>query len=447
MGIEAILKQEEGKTLEFKENLNSNTGIIATIIAFSNTAGGKLVIGVSDKGHKVVGVQNPHRVEESIASMISDSITPSILPNIEIIPYRDTHVIVIEIYPGANRPYYLKSKGVALSTYIRVGSTNRLSDPAVINSLKRSLHIKTFDEESMCEATCEDIDFTLISKSFKHRVIKKADCYSLGLLNKEQNRAFPSVGCMLLFGKNRLQYFPEAWIQAGRFKGENKAYIIDQQEIKTGLLQAVDEAAGFIQKHLLSSIVIENLRSRKVWSIPEGAIREAVINAIVHTDYSLVGAPIRISIFDDRIEIENPSVLLDLTIDDIMSGISRLRNRIIARVFHELHLIEQWGTGVHKIITLCENAGLRTPKFQEIGNRFRVTLYKEHLKVPEPTPGETKIVEAIKSHGSMSTKDIAACVGLTSRIVRKRLINMIEKNLIVEVGRGSNDPKKKYDIR
>jgi predicted HTH transcriptional regulator len=118
------------------------------------------------------------------------------------------------------------------------------------------------------------------------------------------------------------------------------------------------------------------LRRRDVWSIPLTILREAVINAVVHADYSQKGAPIRISFFDDRIEIENPGILLPgLTVEDMLQGVSKLRNRVIARVFRELDLIEQWGSGVSRMFKEAEALGLPEPEVVEVGMRVRFIVH------------------------------------------------------------------------
>jgi len=123
----------------------------------------------------------------------------------------------------------------------------------------------------------------------------------------------------------------------------------------------------FVQKHMSRETVIGPVRHADRWTMPLVALREAIVNAIVHADYAQSGAPIRVAVFDDRIEIENPGLLpLGLTIEDIQKGVSKLRNRVIGRVFHELGLIEQWGSGIQRMTAACREAGLPTPVFEEI---------------------------------------------------------------------------------
>ena len=137
MDIISLLKKPESKTLEFKRDLSSSSKVLRSIIAFANTAGGVLIIGVEDKTKKICGADKPSLLEEKLANIISDSIKPKVIPDIEIVPYRNTYLLAVEIHPSSTRPHYLKKVGEEGSTYIRVGSTNRLADKIMISELKR----------------------------------------------------------------------------------------------------------------------------------------------------------------------------------------------------------------------------------------------------------------------------------------------------------------------
>ena len=146
------------------------------------------------------------------------------------------------------------------------------------------------------------------------------------------------------------------------------------------LIQAIEEAIAFVEKHSLHGAVIGRLRRRERWSLPPAAVREAIVNAVAHADYSQQGAPIRVAIFDDRLEVENPGLLpFGLTLVDLPHGISKLRNRVIGRVLHELGLVEQWGSGVPRMLAACRESGLSPPVWNEIGVRLRVTLRTERV--------------------------------------------------------------------
>src|SRR5262249_1558500 len=145
--IDEILRQPEGKTLEFKRDLSSSKPFLCTVVAFANCAGGRVVIGVADGDKSVVGIDRPLELERHAANLIADSIQPTLLAEIEIIPCRRTHVLVIQVHPSALRPHYLKREGRGRGTYVRLGSTNRRADAALISELSRRAELESYDEQ------------------------------------------------------------------------------------------------------------------------------------------------------------------------------------------------------------------------------------------------------------------------------------------------------------
>jgi len=175
------------------------------------------------------------------------------------------------------------------------------------------------------------------------------------------------------------------------------------------------------------------------------ALREAITNAVVHSDYALRGAPVRVAIFDDRIEIDNPGTLPPgLTIAEIRQGISKLRNRVIARVFHELRLIEQWGSGIQRMTQACLEAGLPEPKLEEIGTGFRVTFSGVRIQPPRRDDVDQQILDALRRTPGLSVQKIANIIHRTTRATRDRLATLTDKRLIAPVGSGPRDPRKVY---
>jgi predicted HTH transcriptional regulator len=291
----------------------------------------------------------------------------------------------VEVYPSGSRPHWVKREGHIDGVYVRLGSTNRKADRELIAELQRSASGISFDEMPMPDLSSDDLDLGVAKKHFEGvRKLNDEELITLKLLTREQGRLVPTTGAMLLFGKQRDFHFPDAWIQCGRFKGKNKAYIFDHTEIHEDLPGSVESVMLFLKKHAFRGADFSDIRRKDVWSIPLTILREALVNAIVHADYSQKGAPIRVSFFDDRIEIENPGILLPgMTIEDVKQGVSRIRNRVIARVFRELDLIEQWGSGFRRIMKDAEELGLPQPEIMEIGMRVRFTVYlAESIAVP-----------------------------------------------------------------
>ena len=446
MNLLDVLKRPEGKTLEFKRDLSSPDGVLRAIVAFANTAGGILLIGVEDVTRHVRGVREPLDVEERLTSLISDSIFPRLVPELEILPWRRTHVLALQVYPSATRPHYIKNAGLERGVYVRVGSTNRRADRELTEELRRFARGEAYDEQAMPDLDSEVLDFRAASESFAPvRKLKRSDLETLRLVVKHQGRTVPTVGGMVLFGKERERYFPDAWIQAGRFRGTDKTHITDSAAIRGYPAQAVEEAIAFVLKHALHGAEIGAVRRKEHWNLPPAAVREAVINAVVHADYAQRGAPIRVSIFDDRLEVENPGLLpFGLTVDDLRQGISKLRNRVMGRVFHELGLIEQWGSGIQRMTAACLDAGLAAPMLEEIGTRFRVTLHTVRTGSPVVDTTDQAILDALVGGNGLSTQDIAAVIRRTPRATRTRLIKLVERGQVHEVGTSPQDPKRRY---
>jgi ATP-dependent DNA helicase RecG len=450
MDIIESLQKPEGKTLEFKRDLSSPDSILRTLIAFANTAGGLLIIGVEDQSKHVSGIMDPFKMEEKLANLVSDSIAPQLLPDISVIPWRNTYLLIANIFPSQAKPHYLKKFGLEKGAYIRVGSTNRLADQTMIAELQRIKMEDPYDKQPIATLDSEALDFQVAAELFAPvKALTRGDLTSLDLITLYQDKKVPTIAGVILFGKERLKFFPDAWIQVGRFSGTTKTTIRDTQEIKIYPILAIDEALNFVKKHAEMGIEIQGARNTKKWSLPLGAVREALINAVVHADYSQQGAPIRLAIFDDRIEIENPGLLLPtLTIDEIKRGISKLRNRAIGQVFHRLGLIERWGSGIGRIIDLCKERGFAEPIFEEIGSHFRVTIFTQIVQIPYLDSVEQEILAILKDHkDGLSTNDIAAMMQKSVRTLRSRLSKLVEKGSVIGLGKSANDPKRKYYLK
>jgi ATP-dependent DNA helicase RecG len=375
-------------------------------------------------------VADPLDEEERLANLIIDRISPRLVPEIEILPWRFTQVLAL---PQA-------------CVFVRVGSTNRRADAELIEELRRFSRGKGFDEQLLPGLGSEDLDFRAASESFApFRALRRHDLESLRLVGDHQGKTVPTVGGMILFGHDRERHCPDAWIQAGRFAGSDKSRILDRIEIHAFPVRAVEEAIAFVQKHSWHGANIGAVRRTDRWSLPPEAMREALINAVVHTDYSQRGAPIRLSIFDDRLEIENPGLLpFGLTVEDLPHGVSKLRNRVIGRVFQALGLIEQWGSGIQRMTAVCRDVGLPPPIFEEIATRFRVTIPTVPVGPTVVDATEQAILASLKEGQGLATREIAANIGLSTRATRTRLARLIDRGLVREIGTSAKDPQRKY---
>jgi ATP-dependent DNA helicase RecG len=211
-------------------------------------------------------------------------------------------------------------------------------------------------------------------------------------------------------------------MQCGRFIGQDKAEIFDHIELHDHLPRAVESIMLFLKKHAMRGADFSEIRRKDVWSIPLGILREVVINALVHADYSQRGAPTRIAFFDDRIEVENPGILLPgMTIEDMRQGVSKIRNHVIARIFRELALIEQWGSGIRRIFKEAEELGLPELQIMEIGMRIRFIV-----PLAEPLPLKPPPKASLNKSGVESGVGSGVESGVGSDMAM-RIIVLLEK--------------------
>lgn len=446
MDLTELLLQPEGKTLEFKRDLSSPAGVLRTVVAFANTSGGIVLIGVDDGTRAVRGVSDPLALEERVASLVSDSILPRVLPDIELLAFRSTHVLAVRIHPSAARPHHLVRSGPEAGAYVRVGSTNRQADPELLAEMRRFVRGEAFDEQPMPDLEVDAVDVDAVRSAFEDiRTLRRTDLDTLRLTVRHQGRTVPTVGGVLLFGRERLAHFPDAWVQAGRFAGTDRSRIVDQAEIVSYPTEAVPEAVAFVEKHGLHGVRIGAVQRTSVRSLPPVAVREALVNALVHADYAQRGAPVRVALFDDRLEIENPGLLpFGLTLDDLPRGVSKLRNRVLGRTFKELGLVEQWGSGVQRMIGTCREAGLPPPEWEEIGTRLRVTLRTGADGTAALDPKDRAILDVLGAAAGLRTREVSEAVGLSVRATRQRLARLAALGEVREIGSGPTDPQRRY---
>jgi ATP-dependent DNA helicase RecG len=445
MKLQDIVVKNEGKTLEFKENTKSLTSIIKTIIAFANTAGGTIVIGIEDKTKKIVGLANPLQEEERLTSAIADSIAPLIVPDIEMQTYRDKEIILLHI-PHIVGPYYLKDVGLEKGTYVRFGSTNRIVDATMLESLKLFAKNISFDQLPYLHEKSE-LDWDFINKTFSKigKSVNEHKADLLELTTKHSGKKFPSIGGIILFGTNRTQLFPDAMIRCARFLGTDRANILDSIDIESYPTLALEEALRFIERNTSVKSEIGRIYRTDIPEYPPIALREILINALLHADYALKGSTITIAIFDDRIEITNPGGLVfGQTLQRALSGSSIIRNSVIAHTFRELKLIERWGSGLQRIIDACAQRGLEQPKFEERATEFRVTLYNAKSSKPLLNSYQEKLVAYLRRKERISTKEAAQLWKISSRNALVRLKHLTDIGIIKKIGTSARDPRSGY---
>ena len=388
------IKQGESKVLEFKEKLPSDSKkYVKTVIAFSNGAGGKLIIGVNNANNEIVGINPEEDVFElmdNIANAISDTCEPQIIPNIYPATVEGKTVIVVEVVRGSLQPYYLKSLGKENGTYIRVGATSRLASNISLSEMELKSKNITFDSlpclkfEVNDEVVNKCCDMIYESKlAHEPRLVNRAEIKKVrpqNLINWklliEENDQLVASNAFALVMQEDDTYFDNSRVQCAVFKGTTRAHFIDKKEYSGSVLELIELAYNFVIRHINVGLKIDGLYSSPDYEIDPFIIRELLNNAFHHRSYIDDGA-IQVCIFDDRIEITSPgSIYNSLTIEQIINGRTSSRNKVLTRLFKEMGLIEEWGTGLQRVIERCREIGLSDPKFEDLDTAFRVSLIR-----------------------------------------------------------------------
>ena len=432
MLIEEILKGESEK-IEFKENAKTNT-YIKTVVAFANGNGGKIVFGVKDN-KEIVGVENEFEVMDGIINAISDSCYPMIVPDISLHTLENKTVVLVEIEGGKKKPYYLKSKGMQKGTYIRSGATTRIiEEDYVLKELVLEGENKYFDQQ-VChgesvsdeeiEKFCEWLE-KLARKNSQNdteiRKITRNTLLSWKVLEEKNGRIFPTNAYILLSGKENWEVLRK--IQCGVFKGETRSIFVDKKEFEGSIIMQLEKAYQYVlEKINLASDIVGIYRVDK-YEIPPKSIREVIANAVIHRSY-LEPNDIQVALYDNRLEITSPGMLLSgVNVKRMKEGYSKLRNRAIASVFAYVNIIEKWGSGIPRIIHEIREYGLQEPEFIPFENDFRVNIYRKSYNTTQSTQGSTQ--NRINTTQDISEKEKLDIKNLTE--TDKTIINTIINN-------------------
>jgi len=438
--IDIMLSEGEGLRIEFKSSFDNK--VIETLVAFANTSGGSVLIGISDD-RKISGITTNHESVQNWLNEVKNKTTPAVAPFAEYVDYKDKVVVALTVPESPVKPVSMRSK-----YFKRVANSNHLMNTDEIASEYLRTINSSWDYYADPEHGVDSLSLDKVRvfmRRIEHHTGNLLIIDPLEFLAKLEivRRNQLTFGGFLLFARN---YCLISDLQAGRFKGEST--IIDSLSLNTDLFSEVDEVLNFIKKHLMVEYIITGAPQRtERFDYPLDAIREIVINMIVHRDYRDSSSSI-IKIFDDRIEFFNPGKLYGgITIDDLLSGnySSKTRNKLIARAFKEVGLIEKYGSGIRRVLNICEEYGVKQPKFEEVFNGFRVLLFKEKTDVTNDVINDVtknvtkeerliKILKLVESNPSITTGEIALRLELTPRTVLRDIDQLKTENRLRRVG-------------
>ncbi len=436
--------------VEFKERLGRHGDIARTVIAFANGRGGRLIVGVADEPRRVVGL-DPDSVpewERTIASVIHDRCEPAIRPVMTIERYEDDKIVlIVSVFPGADKPYHLRAESPEAGTFIRVGSTNRLADRATILQLTREAWHTPFDEASVEAAELEDLDREAIGEFLERRRRLRdlaggppddSALEKLKLVTRRQGRGLvPTVAGVLYFAKQPQRFFPYARIRCARFQGLETRVFLDQAEVGGRVPEQIEGAMAFVLRNTRLRGVLRGARREDRPEYPPDAVRETIANAVAHRDYTIVGADIRVAIFDDRIEVTSPGVLpAGITLLHLGEGASEPRNPILATLLRDAGYAEQWGLGIRRMIEAMRTWGLPRPRFEEIDRSFRVILPGAVEGADQLNGRQLLALRLAADQAGLRKSVYVANTGVSSMTAHKDLRRLVELGLLRVDGRG-----------
>ena len=437
----------ESETVELKEVVVDD--IKKEIIAFANCDGGKLYIGVRDDG-TVIGLDNADSVSLQISNMVRDAIKPDITMflHYETIVENGKNVVVVDIQRGTDRPYYLAKKGMRPEgVYVRQGYS---SVPATDTAIRRMIKETDGDRFEAMRCLNQDLTFEATKKEFE---LRKTD------FGPQQMRTLKLIDQDGLYSNLALLLSDQCvhTIKVAVFQGTDQTIFKDRREFTGSLMQQMNEVYDFIDFRNQTRATIEKLYRVDVRDYPEVAVREALLNLLVHRDYSF-SASAFISIYEDRIEFVSIGGLMPgIDLEDVMVGISVCRNQDLANVFYRLHLIEAYGTGMGKIMKAYESMQVK-PVIETTKNAFKIILpninakYETEnatVKTKSGTPitvhtekelsdEEEKILKYARKHGGITKNDVIGLLEVSASTAARVIRKMVKTNLLEQKGKARN---------
>ena len=425
----------EAKNTEFKREYDED--IKKTLVAFANTDGGNLYIGIDDAGN-AIEINNTDGVMLQVANVIRDAIKPDLAMfcDVTVETVQDKKVVKITVNRGTARPYYLAAKGIRPEgVYVRQGTSSVPASESAILSMIRETAGDSYEE---ARSLIQELTFNEANFVFENKQIPfgEAQKRSLGLIGEDGT--YTNLALLL---SDQCTHT----VKIAVFEGEQKTVFKDRREFNGSLLKQLNDAYQFIDQFNHTHAHTEGLYRVDKRAYPTEAIREALLNAIVHREYSFSASTL-ISIFDNRIEFVSIGGLArGISQSDILLGISIARNKKLADVFYRLHLIEAYGTGMPKIIEAYREYGLE-PHIEISDNAFKITLPNTNTAVKETKVELTENEQGVLSvliEGIKSRPEIQRDLSFSQTTTIVTIAALIDKGLIIKVGNGN---KTKYKL-
>jgi ATP-dependent DNA helicase RecG len=434
----------ETSRLEFKKTFTDE--IKKELVAFANTDGGELIIGLSDDG-SVIGVENPDQISAQVTNMLRDAILPDItlISRVEIDQRDGKSLVHVTIHRGCKRPYYLVKKGMtSAGVYVRQGNTSAPASADAIRAMIRETDGYSYETNLSFD---QNLTFDFFGKVMADQGIpfSKNHMRTMKMIDSDGN--YTNLAMLLSD-----QCFHS--IQFARFQGTGTGPFTERLKFTGSILKQLEDAFSALNRHNRTRSEIHGLRRIDTRDYPEEALREALINAVIHRDYDR-DVTTNIRIYDDRIEIASYGGLPPgTTIETFMLGLSIPRNRNLADIFYRLQLIEAFGSGIPKMTNIYQELGQKIT-FNTSPSGFMIALpnlnYEKELKPSRfelhETAGEVYsllgqraqlAVELIQEKGPVSRTDLETVWGVSRSATGNWLEQLIQAGVLKRVGFGRN---------
>ncbi len=432
--LKNLLLSGETEIVELKEN--ANEAFYKTISAFANKKGGIILLGINNR-NEITGVEASNRFLEDLTNRIINKL--SVYPEIETIDIKEKRVIAIKIsrtgFPVSYEGRY----------YERIGNTTRELHSEKLqtlllrgkswDSLTRHFSLKNINTETVAHfirLAVENNRLTNVSINESLKItMEKLNLLVDGKL---------SNGAILLFGKNPQKHFINLCIRIGRLKSET--IIIDDKWIKGNLFQQFEETLNILKQFISVHYEIKGIEREDIWEYPIPALREALLNTLIHRDYFNIANFIVIKIYDDHIWFSNPGKLPEgITIDQLKKPHqSYLRNPLIAKIFYLAGYIEQYGSGTIRMVEWMKESGQPEPEFKEESGGFSVYLYKDiytekNLKKIGLNERQINAIMYVKENNKITNKEYREINHISRQMATIDLTMLIKKGVFIRVGK------------
>lgn len=428
----------ENQNIEFKQEYVPD--IRKEVMGFINAEGGTIYVGIRKDG-TVIGIKDPDFVMLQIVNSLKGSLAPDIMPFVRVNPVEmeKKQVIEIDVTTGTNRPYYLREKGLKPSgVYVRKGSSTQPMTEAGIQEMILQSSGRSFE---LCRSMNQDLTFQTFQEEMKRRSIE---------IGPSQMRTLKLIGEDGLYTDLALLLSDqcETTTKVALFHGTDKESFQDRKEFKGSVLKQLEEVYQFIDLVNKTKATFSGLYRTDTRDYPEEAIKEALLNSIVHRDYSFSGSNL-INVHEDRIEFVSLGGLVSgLELKSIFLGVSQSRNPNLASVFYRMKLIESYCTGIGKIERAYKGCPLQ-PVFETAKGVFRVTLpnrnAEQEVKAQEGRNTESDIslndqknliMQHAKKNGGITRKEVEDLIGAGTTKAFRLLKELCEADKIQKKGTG-----------